>query len=115
MNKTAEVLGEGGLTALTAKLGPQGLKGLEATGPVECLGYRLTLTPWWCILNQLSDFCLPGFPCETCEAGVGIRAAGGDKDHRLEACATNQKPKTKNQKLLLKGMTRAVARDLGMI
>jgi len=40
---------------------------------------------------------------------------GPEKDHRLEACATNQKPKTKNQKLLLKGMTRAVARDLGMI
>jgi len=42
-------------------------------------------------------------------------AAGEAKEHRLKTCATNQKLKTKNYKLLLKGMTRAVARDLGLI
>ena len=91
-----------------------------ATGPVECRGYGVTLTPWWCIENQLSDYCLPGFPCHTCEAGVtiippAIRTAGGDACATGEPCATNQKTITKSQKRLLKGMSRAVARDLGLI
>jgi len=114
--------GGGGLTALASMLGPQGLKGLEMVGPVECRGYGVTLTPWWCIENQLSDFCLPGFPCHTCEAGVTIIPAAPQKDHRLQVkdhrlqtCATNRKPKMENRKRVLKGMSRAVARDLGLI
>lgn len=68
---------------------------------ITCDGYQLTMTPWRCIENQLSDFCLPGFPCHVCQAGVGLglRMAGGD------ARPTWDK----------KTMTRAVARDLGLI
>jgi hypothetical protein len=44
---------------------------------VECTGYGVRLSPWQCLWNQLSVFCLPGFPCETCEKAVSIRTAGG--------------------------------------
>ena len=89
---------------------------------ITCDGYGLSLTPWRCIENQLSDFCLPGFPCHECEAGVSIippsppLKKGGEQERRRDAGPTktrNPKPKTQNQ--LLKGMSRAVARDLGLI
>ena len=86
---------------------------------ITCDGYQLTMTPWRCIGNQLSDFCLPGFPCHECQAGVGLGLKDGGRDarpaHRLEARATNRKLKTENRKQLLKSMSRAVARDLGLI
>jgi len=119
--------GGGGLTALETMLGPAGIKGLASLGPVECSGYGLTLTPWWCIENQLSDYCLPGFPCHECEAGVTIippsppLEKGGEKDRRRDARPTGDarpahgKRKTENRKQLLRTMSRAVARDLGLI
>ena len=81
---------------------------------IACDGYKLTLTPWRCIENQLSDYCLPGFPCHECEAGVSIippspLKTGGD------ARSANGKRKTANRKQVLKTMSRAVARDLGLI
>jgi hypothetical protein len=87
-------------------LGPQGLQGLEALGAVECSGYRLTLTPWWCIENQLSDYCLPGFPCETCEAGVTIRTTGW-KPVPLK----KPKPQPKRRPAWWKNASKAVQRD----
>jgi len=39
---------------------------------MECRGYSSTLTPWRCIENQLSDFCLPGWPCHDCGRAVGL-------------------------------------------
>ena len=102
----------GGIDTLMQMLGPQGLKGMEAIGPVECHGYGITLTPWGCIENQLSDFCLPGFPCHDCETGVTIRTAGRMPVPLEKA---NRKLKTENRKQVLKGMSRAVARDLGLI
>lgn len=41
--------------------------------PIECAGYKVSLTPWHCLENQLSLYCLPGFPCETCEAAGTIQ------------------------------------------
>lgn len=40
---------------------------------VECAGYGVRLTPWQCLENQLSLYCLPGWPCETCEGAVTIQ------------------------------------------
>jgi hypothetical protein len=34
------------------------------------------MTPERCLMNCLSDFCLPGWPCETCEEGVGVAVKG---------------------------------------
>ena len=39
-----------------------------------CTGYLVELTPFNCIENQLSEFCLPGFPCHGCEAALTIRS-----------------------------------------
>ena len=44
--------------------------------PVECAGYGVSLTLWQCLENQLSPYCLPGWPCETCEEAVGIVVKG---------------------------------------
>ncbi|TSA13564.1 MAG: hypothetical protein D4R73_00630 [Deltaproteobacteria bacterium] len=40
---------------------------------VECTGYGRQMTPWQCLENQLSLYCLPGWPCETCEGAVTIQ------------------------------------------
>jgi hypothetical protein len=83
------------------------------TKVVDCRGYGVLLTPWNCLENQLSLFCLPGFPCHDCEVGVGLGPAGVElRRHRLKTCATDRKPKTQD---ILKGMSRAVARDLGLL
>lgn len=37
-----------------------------------CTGYRVNISFWNCIENQLSDFCFPEFPCHTCEAALTI-------------------------------------------
>ncbi len=70
------------------------MKALEEIGPIECQGYGATLTPWWCIENQLSIYCLPDFPCHDCQAAVGIRVAGEDscptKDTGRGACAIKE-------------------------
>lgn len=42
-------------------------------GRFYCQGYRVQMTAWRCIENQLSDFCLPGFPCHTCPVALTIR------------------------------------------
>jgi hypothetical protein len=108
---------------------------------LECRGYGVTLTPWWCIENQLSDFCLPGFPCHDCEAGVTIipPAPPLEKGGEIEAevgrsCAdpavpeaskdtqsgapSLKRPKTRKVKVRVydpKTMSRAVARDLWLL
>ncbi len=42
-----------------------------------CRGYGVPeMTPERCLANQLSPFCLPGWPCETCEEGVGVVVKG---------------------------------------
>ena len=54
-------------------LGPGGLEALKGVGAVDCRGYGITLTPWWCIENQLlcaADY--PGWPCHDCEQAVGL-------------------------------------------
>jgi len=77
-------------------------------GAVNCQGYGATLTPWSCIENQLSLYCLPGWPCHECE-GVGITVAlPKTVAGRRDACPT--KPKT-----IPKDMTRAVAASMGLI
>ena len=40
-----------------------------------CKGYRVEMPPLNCIENQVSDFCLPGFPCHDCEAALTIKPA----------------------------------------
>lgn len=51
---------------------------ISAQTAIECREYGVRLSPWHCIENQLSLYCLPGWPCETCELAVSIRIAGGD-------------------------------------
>lgn len=90
----------------------------EMDETLECRGYTLTLTPWGCILNQLSDYCLPGFPCETCQSGVTIQippspplGKGGEEVYRLEAGATRGERKPVKLPAWLKNASRAVRRD----
>ena len=40
-----------------------------------CKGYLTEMSSFNCIENQLSDYCLPGFPCHECEAALTIRPA----------------------------------------
>lgn len=40
-----------------------------------CEGYRESMTLFRCIENQLSPFCLPGFPCHECQAALTIKPA----------------------------------------
>jgi len=40
-----------------------------------CKGYLVEMDAFGCIENQLSDFCLPGFPCHECGAALTIRPA----------------------------------------
>ena len=39
-----------------------------------CKGYRVEMGAFNCIENQLSDLCLPGFPCHECGAALTIKA-----------------------------------------
>ncbi|MHB9074641.1 MAG: hypothetical protein ACYC6G_14080 [Desulfobaccales bacterium] len=43
---------------------------------VDCRGYKIRITPWACIENQLSTMCLPGWPCEECEEAVSVATKG---------------------------------------
>ncbi|MHB9075822.1 MAG: hypothetical protein ACYC6G_20155 [Desulfobaccales bacterium] len=43
---------------------------------VDCTGYKVKITPWACIENQLSTMCLPGWPCEECEEAIGVATKG---------------------------------------
>jgi hypothetical protein len=63
-----------------------------------CDGYRVEMTLWNCIENQLSIFCLPAHPCHTCPAALIIRPA----------------PKLRASYGSLKGMSRAVAKAMGL-
>jgi hypothetical protein len=60
------------------------------------------MTPWRCIENQLSPMCLPEFPCHDCETAVGLAIAYAKMSRQKKSWD----PKT---------MTRAVAKDLGLI
>ncbi|MFA5381802.1 MAG: hypothetical protein WC356_01460 [Candidatus Micrarchaeia archaeon] len=40
-----------------------------------CKGYGVEMSFFHCLENQLSDFCLPDFPCHTCEAPLTINPA----------------------------------------
>jgi hypothetical protein len=111
-------------------------------GRLDCRGYGVVLTPWRCIENQLSLFCLPGWPCECCEKAVTIQiparppslkgegakmAQVGDGLHNPPRAGSSfpdpggatslKKTKTRRKKSFYdpKTMTRAVARDLGLI
>lgn len=69
---------------------------------ILCEGYRLTMKPWRCIENQLSDYCMEGWPCLDCETGVGLAIAHA----KMPKCKAGWDRKT---------MSRSVARDLGLI
>lgn len=103
----------------------------------ECRGYRLTMKPQRCIENQLSDYCLPGFPCHDCEAGVTIQIPpspplekGGEIGAKVGRSHLQETPgparnlpgsgkaslnSGKTRPYDPKTMSRAVARDLGLI
>lgn len=96
----------GGLMAL---LGPQALAALEQHGAVECRGYGVTLTPWWCLENQLLAWGLLGWPCHECGEAVGIGISA-----EMQKNMTKIMPKPKRRRAP-QGMTPAVARALGLI
>ncbi len=62
-----------------------------------CNGYGLIITPWWCLENQLSPMCLPGFPCHDCPQAVAI-------------ALNNQQPRIKLP-AWLRNASKAVQRD----
>jgi len=64
-----------------------------------CDGYRTELKPQDCIDNQLSIFCLPDFPCYSCNQAVVLAIA----------------EKKKEKVSIPKGMTKAVAKSMGYI
>ena len=37
-----------------------------------CSGYKMRMTPWRCVENQLSPMLMPDFPCHTCTQAVGV-------------------------------------------
>lgn len=78
-------------------------------GKFYCQAYGVTLSPWRCIENQLSLYCLPGWPCETCESAIVLRIASRDASAAREA----QSARSKKHKLpaWLKNASRAVIRD----
>ena len=39
---------------------------------LPCRPYGVTMTPWRCVENQLSEYCLPGWPCHECDQAVTI-------------------------------------------
>lgn len=66
------------------------LRGGGGLKPVECAPYGREMTPWQCLENQLSLYCLPGWPCETCEGAVTIQIPpdpplekGGEKEGKV--------------------------------
>jgi hypothetical protein len=73
---------------------------------IECRGYGVSLSPWNCIENQVSLYCLPGWPCETCETAVCLGTAGGDAGATGDA-----RPTRKKLPAWLKNASAAVRRD----
>ena len=67
-----------------------------------CKGYNKEMELWDCIKNQLSIFCLPHFPCHSCEGGVSISIP-----------IPVAKNTVKNK--IPKGMSKAVAKSMGII
>jgi len=83
---------------------------------VDCKGYRTRLTPWECIENQLSIFCLPGWPCHTCPEARGL-GLPPDLTKKEAACQPERQTSTGKQVVNYdpKTMSRAVARAMGLI
>lgn len=67
-----------------------------------CNGYGVEMSLWNCVENQLSDFCLPCFPCHECPAAITLRIA---PQKRLKLTIDYDRM----------GMTPAVARAMGLI
>ena len=77
--------------------------GLKA-GWLDCPGYEvLGMSLWRCLVNQLSDYCLPSWPCHSCQFGVGIEIAPVPP------------PSSKKRQWPPPGMSRAVAIALGLM
>lgn len=89
---------------------------------IVCAGYRMRMSPWRCLQNQLSDYCLPGWPCWTCDTMVTLALSGEGARIRRGADLTVVEPKPggktgrkQERKRWPPGMSKAVALAEGLV
>jgi len=70
-----------------------------------CDGYQTEMKLWHCLENQLSDYCLPGFPCHECPAALTIKPAP-----RRRALRVTYPPEFAN---MTPAVRRSILADLG--